>query len=547
MLEKKQLKLQTKLGRRKSVIGVDIGMHSVNAAQVIQYKDKQTLVKSTFVDIEPFKAAGHSQQEAVSIALKKVLANFYTKRAEIVCVINCARTYVRKIITPCMPMEELRDAVYLEAKNSIPFSLDEAVLDFNIKGKVLDKESEKFNVIVAVSPKETVDQLIGYFSSKKLKWGLKVATLLPLSLAMENIIEHTKIKKNEILVTIEMGVSYTELNIFKNSELEFSRKLPVTGEDITQSMSETLSSDKGKIKLTLKEVEDIKQKYGIPQMDDMKMVNEKISMRQIYALIRPKLEQFAREIERSFDFYKKQMHAAGVVDHVLLFGEASQFKGIEKFLSNELGLNVKHGNPLGDVSLLFPEIIDNQQDAHKLILSMGAALNKCKGINLLPLYLKEQAKRAMKKFSLIIVFTGLMTSLVIFYTGMQIQVKLSQEKLKVMQREYQSLQPRLKIIKKNIFIHEILLGRTDWEEVLKTLSHIIPKKMYLTQLSVEKNVLIFQGVIFQENKIKQNVLSDFILDLEKNFFENVNLIKIKRKPGNSRFAEFTLEAQIKNE
>jgi len=107
-----------------------------------------------------------------------------------------------------------------------------------------------------------------------------------------------------------MGAAITELNIYSVKEdavaLAFSRKLPFSGDTVTKSMTETLTSDRGKVELSLKEAERIKREHGIPRPENPQLIDGKISTHEVLSLIRPKVEQFAGDIGRSFDFYREE-------------------------------------------------------------------------------------------------------------------------------------------------------------------------------------------------------------------------------------------------
>ncbi|MCK5083901.1 MAG: pilus assembly protein PilM, partial [Candidatus Omnitrophica bacterium] len=121
-------KIKDQFGRDRSVIGIDVGTSSVKVIQMENVDGKLTAVKSAFVDIGGVPG---SQEEALA-SLKTALIGIDTKGAKVVAIVNCLQTCTRKIVAPHMPKKELTQAVRWEAKNAIPFSIDEALMDFEI-------------------------------------------------------------------------------------------------------------------------------------------------------------------------------------------------------------------------------------------------------------------------------------------------------------------------------------------------------------------------------------------------------------------------------
>jgi len=547
-----------KLSRRASTIGIDIGTGSVNIAQTAKYKGKLTLIKTAVVDIK--KRVDGDQEQATLKALREALSYFNTKKAKFACVVNCPQTCVRKVVAPYMPKKDLLGAVSLEVKQSIPFPLESAVLDYSVIEEVIENGVEKLSIIVAAAPKQTIDQLLSFFTSKKAKpfsgtiskkfegekklssLGLKISAILPLPLCLENIIECSKLKMNETLVTIEMGTVVTELNIYKNACLQFSRKIPFSGNDITQSLRGVLMTDQGKIELTVQEAEQIKREYGIPKIEENKVIDGKLTTNQILSFIRPKVEQLVNEIERSFDFYLEKMHG-GKVERVVLFGGGAQLKGLTEFLSKELAMDVNVGNPLADIDLLFDQVVERETDAHRLVLAIGASLSSLRGINLLAVETNEKAKRLVYKVFFpagVIIVTMLF---LLNFIPLQIKTSNLEKKLIQVKEALNVRGAQLQSIKESVVIDQVLAARPSLSEALKEISNVVPSNMYLNGINMTKDVLSLEGIIEGQGSSEAS-LSQFMVELEKGLFKNVRLLKSKRVDKDSLILEFEITCRM---
>ena len=181
-------KVEDQLGRQRFVIGIDVGTSSVKVVQMADVDGKMTVIKSALVDIGGVPG---SQEEALA-SLKTALIGIETKGAKVVAIVNCPQTCARKIVAPHMPKKELSQAVKWEAKNAILFSIDEALIDFEILGEVSEKNIRKYVVAVAAAPKDTVDRLVALFS----KVGIDISALIPISLSLQNWLVYSKRKES---------------------------------------------------------------------------------------------------------------------------------------------------------------------------------------------------------------------------------------------------------------------------------------------------------------------------------------------------------------
>jgi len=394
--------VQGKFGQNQSVIGIDVGTKSVKVVQMADVDGEMAIVKSALIDIGGLPG----NQDEVLASLKTALVGFETKEAKIIAIINCSQTCTRKIVTPKMPKKELAQAIRWEAKNAIPFSIDEALLDFEILGEVTEKGIQKLVVAVAAAPQETVYKLLSLFS----KAGLEISVMVPMSLSLQNLLAISKEKRESNIAIIEMGASITELNIYQKGRLAFSRKLPIAGNDITKAMTSTLMSSQGKVELTMEEAEKIKKDQGVPTGEGTEEIDGKILPSQILALVRPCVEQLASEIERSFDFFREGSHSEQV-EKIILFGGGARLKGLITFLHNELDIAVEMGYSFADIKSLSKGESDKENEGIRFDLAVGAALTKSNKINLLPIELKEKAKLSPQKMPCMIKIVAFLHSL----------------------------------------------------------------------------------------------------------------------------------------
>jgi type IV pilus assembly protein PilM len=529
--------LQKKFGGgERSVIGLDIGTSSIKAVQMADRNGAMTIVKSAIIDID----GAPGDEQAVVNSLKAAVSGMTIAEARVVAVINCPETCTRKIITPNIPRKELADAVYWEAKNAIPYSIDEAGMDYKVFGEVLEKGGKKLAVIVATAPRETIQRCVSLCSQA----GLELSALIPVSVSQQNLVGLSPDMRKETVAVVEMGAGVTELNIYAHGKLDFSRKLPVAGNDMTKSLTSTLMSQQGKIELTAAEAERIKKEKGIPGVDDTEMVAGKILASQILSLVRPGVEQLATEIDRSFDFYREGPVGGEKVVRIILLGGGANLKGLAEFLRAELDTEIIVGDCLKDVQAQSGALPGEGNAGTRFHLAIGAALDRAAGINLLPAELKEKTRRFIENISLQAVAAGMAAALVLLYIGLNIQTGSLNKKLEALRLEQRTAVAQLEAIRSAIWADRILMEHPYWEDVLKEISNTIGPGMYLTELNMKDDLVGLKGVIIEDDRRAQALLSDFMITLEEGIFRNVNLVTAQKESESSRVSEFEITTEI---
>ncbi len=516
-----------KLFKKDYILGLDIGTSSIKYAQFAGRDGGLYLVRSGLVEFA--RGSREGSEEDIEGALNKVLNSINISKSKVVLVIDCPKTCAKAVTTPYMPREELASAVELTAKNYFPFPVKGSLLDFEILGDFTEDAIRKYSLLVATSPRETVAKYI-YFLSKA---NIRPVAIIPTSLGIQKLMEHSRIKEDEVRAIVDIGQRFTELMIFKGARLLFTRKLPVAGMDFTKAMTGVLVSDRGKTELSMDEAENIKREVGIPPEGQSRIVNDKISTLQILFMVRPLAEQLAGEIDRSFDYYREES-GSGKIDSVMLFGGGSALKGLAEFLSSELSLPVKTGDPLDNIKLKSGAIF-NKEITNQLAPVVGAALSMGKGLSLVPREIREGRKLFIKRAIMQAIAVGLIFASALLYIGMRIKISSLNKRIVVAKLEFSSLGNQLVLAETQHLANTRLANEPYWDDIFKELSNIIPDRIFLTQVNMSDQLISMRGVVSSETR--QQILSNFILILEEGIFKDVKLVTTKEISDDSNMFE----------
>ncbi|MFH2137510.1 MAG: type IV pilus assembly protein PilM [Candidatus Omnitrophota bacterium] len=509
---------------KQALIGIDIGKTSIKAVRVKKSGAITTLTKTAVVDID-----SPGDRGAIVQALKSVMAKLKPESDKIVFVLNSPQVSARKINAPHMPKKELAEAVRWAIKNIIPFSLDDAYMDFSVGPEVKDPETRKLNISVGAVPQETIEEFLDIFKQA----GISLTAIIPAFSALRYIAKQ-RANSGKVIAVIEMGAGITDLIIYKNSCLEFARKIPMSGQDITNSLTGALITDHGRIQLSAGEAEKVKCCYGIPKEGYIEVNDGKISSTQVVALMRTIVEKLIDEIERSFDYYREESRG-GSVDKIILLGGGSRLKGLAEVLKEGLNMEVS----MGDVF----DGMDAPSDIHNLEMALGSVWDEGKTINLLPEMMRHRPQSLLEKVSISGGTTLIIGLLVLGFMGMKINDTAYDKQLQAARVEYGAIALGLRNLKGTLLANQIFQDKPYWEDVLKELSNVLPANIHLTGVSLKEKKIYLQGMIQLEYK-NEATLTKFMLLLEEGIFKNVTLVKTQKISPEVPEAEFEIKAEI---
>jgi len=518
-MSKTSIEISKFLSKRNRLIGLDMGSCSIKLAELADHRGEFILSQLRLQEIDSRKDNQGYQLDA----LKVLFRDINTRNARINVVINCSQSCTKIFVIPFMPKSEILQALEWQIRNCISFPIDQVVLDYEILQDIVEGGVKKLKVAVACCPRETVKKYLDLLSHA----GIQPSLFTQHSFALKNVIEGLCSNENKTVALLDIGGNLSELVIFQDGELAFSRKLPVTGCDFTEEMTHALVSERGKTELTLEEAESIKRKYGIHDSDDSQMLDATVTSVQLVSFLRPNLEKLVTEIERSLAYYREKEHGAPV-ELLVLLGGGGNLKNLTKHLSETLRIPVQLGNPLADFPSDGPSVLNGKPEtAHYFASALGAALASPSDINLLPVEIRQQTRLLIKRSSIKALVTAVVVILVLVYAGMRIKLETYDKRVAAAELELGALSPQIEELPKQAFLCSILHKRIYWSDALKEVSNLIPEPACLTEMNAKENMLTVKGEIKSPGLVREQILTEFMGSLEKGIFNKVELISTK--------------------
>lgn len=251
--------------------------------------------------------------------------------------------FLEIIQMPKMGAEELKAAIYFEAENHIPLSIEDVYLDYQIVTPVYD-HLDHFDILITALPKKPVASYVSC---------LKKAGLQPRALEIESLSIARALIKNEVsphpLLLIDFSANRTNLMFFSGYSLRFTKAIPVSSQEFTKAISQELN-------VSLEKAETIKIKFGLKEGYRFRIKNgaeKEIISSKVLKIITPFLANLVGEIEKCLDYYQTHIRHEHLmpdgrrigIKKVLLCGGGANLNGLTEFLSLALKMPVELGNP----------------------------------------------------------------------------------------------------------------------------------------------------------------------------------------------------------
>jgi type IV pilus assembly protein PilM len=432
---------------------------------------------------------------------------------------------IKRLQLPVVPDEEMPEVIGWQIKDEIKFDLSKVVLDYKVIKKTQKEDGSAAVDVICVAANE-----------EDLIWQVKILRHLEFACLSVNIVQFgyaaiiEKYLKGESFGFMHFEENHSSFSVYKYGTLSFDREIPLSISKLRESLSSTLVSDKGTVKLSPEEVDEVLFQIGVPLNDST--AHAKAGSAQILSLIRPGLERLAMEIKRSIAYYDSQFQEGGV-NELMFAGLGINVPTIDKFLSKELFLNITK------LSLL--DKIKFSSDINPFFItrnygSIGLAINFSKNINLLPYEFKVEKAEKTQKFvirwttfiavSVLLIAFGFLKSVTGMYQKRFDNVKghltiLAQVK-----------ETKEKIDELNNFFIVERQSEPPTDVILKKLSLITPAEIFIENYTMNyeaKNGVmtgVVKGVFGDEHEV---ILAKFINDMAgSGYFKDISIVSVDR-------------------
>ena len=346
----------------KSVVGLDIGSHSVKAVELTR-KGRSAEFELSHLGVAPLPPEAIVQgaflnSAGIVDAIREAVEKAKIRTKQVAAAVSGHSVIVKKVSLPTMSRDELDEQIRWEAEQYIPFDVNEVNLDFQI----LDDESGdgQMDVLLVAAKKDLIDDYVQVISEA----GLQPAVIDVAAFAVENAYEgNYETNREDTIALVNIGAQVVNINVVANGIPTFTRDITTAGNQYTEEIQKTLS-------VGFEEAERLK--LGARAGEE----SQDVVPQEVEKAMQAVTETVIGEISRSLDFYAATS-AESRISKVYLSGGSASVTGFLEAFRERTGHDVEMLNPLNRMipsSKFEPEYLDEVAPA--LGVSVGLAMRQ---------------------------------------------------------------------------------------------------------------------------------------------------------------------------
>ncbi|WP_152051684.1 type IV pilus assembly protein PilM [Tautonia marina] len=346
------------------VWAIDIGLSALKALKLAPGVSPDHVVAEAFDYIEYPKILSQPDadpEELVREALTTFLERNEVKGIPVAIGVPGQSGLVKFIKLPPVDKKRVPDIVKFEARQQIPFALEEVIWDWQEIATEGDEEFSQTEVGLFAMKREQIQRSLLPFTVA----GIEVEIVQMSPIALYNFIAYDRlrpqlgvaaegeegeaeapapaIEPGGSIVLLDIGADHTDL-IITDGQRIWQRNVPIGGNHFTRALTKEL-------KLTFAKAEHLKRN-----------ATKAPDPRAVFTAMRNVFNDFSSEVQRSIGFYGSVNRQAKVVKVVGL-GNGFKLPGLQKFLQQNLNMEVEKlehfDRVVGEEVLTAPQFQEN--------------------------------------------------------------------------------------------------------------------------------------------------------------------------------------------
>jgi type IV pilus assembly protein PilM len=341
-------------GRKRALVGLDIGSSSVKAIQLSHSKNgyevvgfsRHLLGPDTIVD------GAIADAGAVSEAIKLAFAAGGFKAKQVATSVSGHSVIVKRVNLPVDSPDEVEGSIQFGADEYIPFEFSEVNVDYEIIGPA-EAPRDGLDVLLVAAKK---DQIANTTSAVTLAG--RAASVVDIdAFAVQNAFEvNYNPNPQTAFALLNIGASLTNINITKAGRPLFIRDVSIGGSQYTDILQKELN-------LSYEEAEDLKFGKQVGMYDS----------EMVAPLLDSITDMLTMEIKKTFDFFKETYPDERIAS-IYLAGGVSKAGGLPERIQEAFDLPTEVMDPLKTVAVNSKVSSGIQYAGPEVAVALGLAL-----------------------------------------------------------------------------------------------------------------------------------------------------------------------------
>ncbi len=336
------------MAKTQAVWALDVGQAALKALKLVPGEAPDQVVAEAFDFIEYPKILSQPDadpEQLVREALETFLERNDLKGCKVAISVPGQAGLVKFIKLPPVDKKRIPDIVKFEARQQIPFALEEVVWAYQQIGGEDGEEEEEFmsaEVGLFAMKRDQINRAILPFRVA----GIEVDIVQMGPIALYNYITFDKLKGNALdgsVVLLDIGADNTDLIITDGKRI-WQRNVPIGGNHFTRALTKEM-------KLTFAKAEHLKRN-----------ASRSPDPRAVFTAMRGVFNDFASEVNRSIGFYSS-INRTSKISKVIGLGNGFKMPGLPKFLQQNLSQEIEKleafDRLIGDDVKAAPQFVEN--------------------------------------------------------------------------------------------------------------------------------------------------------------------------------------------
>lgn len=317
------------MAKIQAVWAIDIGQAALKALKLVPGEAPDQVVAEAFDFVEYPKILSQPDadpEELVREALATFMGRNELKGSKVAIAVPGQAGLVKFIKLPPVEKKRIPDIVKFEARQQIPFALDEVIWDYQQIGADDEEDGGDEGFTMAevglfAMKRDQINRAILPLKSAGIE--VDIVQMGPISLYNYAAFDKPRAKDDPpgSIVLLDVGADNTDLIITDGTRI-WQRNVPIGGNHFTRALTKEL-------KLTFAKAEHLKRN-----------ATKAPDPRAVFTAMRGVFNDFSSEINRSIGFYSSVNRQAKILKVVGL-GNGFKLPGLQKFLQQNLSFDVE--------------------------------------------------------------------------------------------------------------------------------------------------------------------------------------------------------------
>ena len=335
-----------------SAWGIDIGQSALKAVKLQYVESTGQVMAAAFDYIQYPKILTQPDavpEEIIHDAMKTFLSRNNLEGEQVAMSVPGQTSLTRFIQLPPVEAKKVHQIVQYEARQQIPFALEDVVWDYQRLGGGIEEGGFLLDAEVGLfaMKRDALSQAMRPYVQHKVE--LELIQIAPL--ALYNVLCYDEMGHrpgapegdNDFVIILDMGCDNTTLMV-SNGKKIWVRNVPIGGNHFTRALTKEMKLSFAKAELL---------KCNATKSEDP---------RAVFQALRPVFNDFVSEIQRSIGFFSSVNRQAKIAK-VIGLGNGFKLAGLQKFLQQNLQYDVERPDVFkalaGDAVINSPLFADN--------------------------------------------------------------------------------------------------------------------------------------------------------------------------------------------